>query len=715
MLVAGANARPRAIDTSHRTPVARWRFSPPPGLTFASNDVEVPLENHEGFFVIEARRGDAAQQVWLNVSRIGLVSKESAGGALVYGTDLQSGRAYAGMRISYLVGTQFAYDKTDANGISHVPQRARFALADWGRSHAFVSFLPQSPPPAALVGVRTDRANVKAGEAIRVIGFARKRSGEEYRPAAGEVALSLVARGTTLASASATLDRAGAFKGELTVPAEASSGDVAILASAAGASGGATVHVDAVGDAALVLSAPCSAACPADRPFDVTVTVRGTSVAQRKVRVQIVRSPHVLAPGTGEDVPQWGTTPISDTTVTTGERGTAHVTVPAPSDGLASTYGIVASSGAATATTQLVAPTARLALAITPEQTTLDVGDSAVFEVRAFDALSGTPAGGTTAHVTLSHGVTQQRQDVTLDSLGNGRAIFSDVALGTNIAAVSAEADGKTALDVAAVTVAPRALGAATVRRNGNVRISLDRQRFKPGGRVTVNASLDGAGGDALITIESARGVATSVVPVEGGRATAELTVPETVGGVAVGVALVRDGAVVDASAPLVVDGPGHQRAIALVADRPAYAPGATAKIHVDDGDGPTGATIAVRVSDGRAAGGASFDDVAAILASNAATTQNRASPDPNWHAWVAPARSTVGDLFGLDRATTAPPPEPTIAPAGATVLVWQVDRIDGSSLELAMPRERGRYVLAVVKVTDDGDVGSASIPVTVE
>src|SRR5450631_2922708 len=43
VLVAGANARPRAIDTGHRTAVARWRFSPPAGLKFESNDVEVPL------------------------------------------------------------------------------------------------------------------------------------------------------------------------------------------------------------------------------------------------------------------------------------------------------------------------------------------------------------------------------------------------------------------------------------------------------------------------------------------------------------------------------------------------------------------------------------------------------------------------------------------------------------------------------------------------
>ena len=117
----------------------RWRFTPPPGQTFASNDVEVPLLNREGFFLIEARRGTAVQQVWLNLSRVGMITKESPGGSIIYGADLGTGRALRGMRLTYLVGTHFAYDLTDSHGISRVPAHAVFALAEWGKSHAFVS------------------------------------------------------------------------------------------------------------------------------------------------------------------------------------------------------------------------------------------------------------------------------------------------------------------------------------------------------------------------------------------------------------------------------------------------------------------------------------------------------------------------------------------------------------------------------------------------
>src|ERR1700682_2607111 len=50
VLVAGGS-RVRAVDTSHRTPVARWRFTPPSGLRYTPNDVEIPLQNREGFYV----------------------------------------------------------------------------------------------------------------------------------------------------------------------------------------------------------------------------------------------------------------------------------------------------------------------------------------------------------------------------------------------------------------------------------------------------------------------------------------------------------------------------------------------------------------------------------------------------------------------------------------------------------------------------------------
>jgi hypothetical protein len=111
---------------------------------------------------------------------------------------------------------------------------------------------------------------------------------------------------------------------------------------------------------------------------------------------------------------------------------------------------------------------------------------------------------------------------------------------------------------------------------------------------------------------------------------------------------------------------------------------------------------------------GASFDDVPGVLASNGTTTQNLASTDPSWHTWVAPANSTAGDIFGFDRPRQTAVID-TPRSAAARVFSWSVDRSDRDSFDVVMPKEPGRYVLGVVKITDDGDVGSATIALTVQ
>ena len=55
------------------------------------------------------------------------------------------------------------------------------------------------------------------------------------------------------------------------------------------------------------------------------------------------------------------------------------------------------------------------------------------------------------------------------------------------------------------------------------------------------------------------------------------------------------------------------------------------------------------------------------------------------------------------------------MAPAESTVLAWRVARVDTHTIDLKLPFKPGHYVVAVVKVDDDGNVGSASIPVTVQ
>jgi hypothetical protein len=659
------------------------------------------------------------QQVWLNLSRVGLITKESPAGSFVYGADLGTGLALHGMRVTYLIGTHFTYDLTDVHGISQVPAHAVYALAEWGRSKAFVSLFPQSPPPNGVLGVRADRASMRAGETVHIVGFARRRDGNDYRPAAGNVDVKIVAGPQTLASTTAALDAAGAFSGDLTIPPDAPAGNAAILAATPDASGGATIHIDGTGDVALNIVTACIAACRPAVAIPVTLVAKrnGLPAPKEPIRVRIVRSPHVQPPDGSGAVTPWGLTTIVDTTVQTDALGTAHVVIPAPSDGLPSTYGIVAADGPSTASANLVAPNGRVALEVVPLSANIDVSDTANVDIRGFDALDGLPASGAGVTVSIAHGPTTQESTVTLGPDGTARATFTGVALGMNLVMAQADIDGSHVVDVAAITVAPLAMGATVAGGGADVKIAFDHPRQQPGATVGVTAALTGAVGNALVTMESAHGVTPQVVPVQSGVADASLTVPETLGSLAVGAAFVRDGAIVETTIPLAVDGPGHQRLLALSADRATYSSGDTAQIAIQDGGDHTPATIVVRVSDRRPSGGASFDDVGGVLASSGATTQNLASNDPPWHAWVAPASSTAGDLFGFDTpAQSGAGADTQLAVAPSRVLMWQIERSDGSApIAVPVPHDPGRYVLSIIKMTDDGDVGAASIALTVQ
>jgi hypothetical protein len=715
VIVAGQNRAPRALDTSHRTPVVRWRFSPPRGYRFETNDVAVPLGAREGFYVIEARRGEAVQQVWLNRTHIGIVTKESPEGLVVWGVDLRGGRAIGGLKVSFLVGSQLIVKRTSAQGTIVWTDRSRptFALAESGTARAFVSLLPQAPLPAAIVGVRVESAVVRAGERIRFIGFARKRVAASYRSAGGDARVTLAGKGATLASTDAHLDAAGAFSGELVVPAALDAGDYAVLAGAAGSVGGTSVHVDAVSDVALALQAPCP--CDPDRDVPLTVVaMRGAiPVPDLAVTVQIVRTPHVVPPGGSDEAQRWGTTVVYDRTLRTGADGRARALVPAPSDGLDSTYGVRATARGASATSRVVVPNAKRSLALEPAAVRADVGEPVAFGVRAFDPADGSPA-QLDVRVRLSHGAAAQEQTVTLDAQGRGRVVFKQTSLGSNLALADALVDGRHAADAAAVLVEPSALAGQTVSPQSVVSVVTDRRRYRKGERVAVRASASGAAGDALVTLEGARTYQIRVVRVVGGNAVATLDLGEAQGAVAVTATFVRDGAIASGTAALAVDAPGHPRATDIALDKPAYAKGETLHVAIADGASSSGATLAVRIADGRESGSALFDDAPDVLAAGATAMQIPASADPAWHAYVAPARSKASDIFAAERPRKASTDVPVLGAAAPRTLFWRVTRAEGATLEVPVPEEAGRFVLSVLKISDDGDVGAASASFTV-
>ncbi|MBV9440684.1 MAG: hypothetical protein JOZ24_11890, partial [Candidatus Eremiobacteraeota bacterium] len=285
------------------------------------------------------------------------------------------------------------------------------------------------------------------------------------------------------------------------------------------------------------------------------------------------------------------------------------------------------------------------------------------------------------------------------------------VVPGTSIAFARAASGGRLALDANADTVASDAVLDTRSRASAEVRLTTDRTRYHVGDRLDVDAALFGAAGEAFVDLEGARTLGEQTVAADGGHASAAFRVAETLGDAAIGAAFVRDGAVAFATRRIALDAPGHARITTLAADRTSYAPGTTAHLRILDGGAQGKATLAIRLADGRPAGAASFDDAAAVLGGGGTTTQSPTTDEPAWHGSVVPTRSTALDLAATERA--APPVEP-VAAAEAQPLLWRVVRTDQERFEVPLPATPGRYVVSVLKVSDDGDAGGATLALEV-
>jgi hypothetical protein len=718
VIIAGQSRRPRAIDTTHRKPLLRWKFSPPPGFRFESSDVTVPIGDQEGFYVVEARRGDAVQQVWINRTHVGLLTKESPEGLLLWGVDLRSGKPLGGMSVAFLVGLQLIERKTDPNGMivwRDMRNRPTFALAEHNAARAFVSILPQAPLPGAIVGMRLESAAVRAGSSVRFAGFARRRVGDTYKLASGDVRVTLAGAGKTIAATSVRLDAAGAFEGSIEVPANAGAGDYAILAAAAGGVGGTSVHVDAAADLALDIRAACPCDAGKNVPLAFGASRAGTGVGGVPIEVEVVRTPHIVPPGAAEDSPRWGTTIVYQGSLQTGADGRAQLSLPAPTDGLDSTYGIRATTSGATATARVAVPSARIALAVEPGAPNADVGEPVAIDVRGFDPADGSPANGLAVRVRLSHGSTVQDQDLTLDERGRAHAVFRQTSLGSNMVLAEADVDGRRVLDAATILVEPSALSGTTASDAAVVTLALDKTRYRPGEKIVVRASAPGAVGDALVTLDGARTYTARLASATRGQAAATLDLGDPQGDVRVSAAFVRDGAIALGTAEVHLDGPGRARATEITLERTAYAPSEVAHVTVHDGGGHGPATLVIRVADGRESGPALFDDAPAVLSSGGTSSQNPASESPAWHAYVAPASSKASDIFAAEQPRKVSTEPPTLAVAAPRTMLWRVDRGDAESLDVPVPKEPGRYILSILKIGDDGDVGAASASFSVQ
>lgn len=709
VLTAGANFSPRPIPTEDRRAAMTFTFTPPGGYQFGSNQVDMPLGNREGFFVVEARRGDVGEQVWINRSRVGLVSKQTPGGLLLYGVDLGTGLPLAHMRVQFVVNKSFVTESTDEHGIvrwSRFP-RPVFALAQWGSSYAFLNFLPQAPLPSAIVGVRTDSAVVHAGGIIRAVGFARTRTGTVLRPSTGSATVSLRAGARLVATLHAPLDAAGAFAAAFPLPRNAPAGEYTVLAQAAGGVGGATVQVDAnAGDLTLDVSAACGAQC--DPHADVPLLIH-TSRPSVDVRVTVVRSPHVYIGYTPDGTP-WATTGWLDEAVRTNNDGNATVSIAHPNDGLASTYGVRVTSGGASAQTRLVVPTAQAAIRVHVDQTEQSLGAPLGFDVYV-NQIDGQPVANATVTAQLVHGASVQQQQLKLDADGHARGSFGSPQLGTNLLLANID-DGGQAMDAAQVQIDAEAPAASAQGDDADVQIALEKTLYHAGDDITVTANAPntpGAQGNALMTLESALGVQVSVAPINNGQAVARFHAADAAGALEAGAAFVQNGAIKWNTAAVKLAAPGRPQFAPLVLPEQQFAPNQNTSVALD---GAAPGTFIVRISRGEPSGSALFDSAPDLLGIGVTTTQSSAPAAVTWHPWVD-SNGDRAQVLGFERRTEAPP-EIALGQAETDAVWWDIARGNAGRVAVQMPARSGRYILSVLDISDDGSVSAGSSTVVV-
>lgn len=709
VLTAGSNARPRAIATRSLRPIIHFVFTPPGGYEFQPNRVTIPLGTREGFFVVNAARGDVGEQVWINRTRVALVTKQTPAELLLYGVDLGSGRALPHMRVQLLAGDRFVTAKTDENGVVRwsVMPRPVFALAQWGSSYAFCSPLPQSPLPAGIVGVRTASAVVRGGGVLRVAGFARARIGGVLRSASGAADVTLRNGSVLVAERRVRVDRSGAFDALLDVPSNAAPGDDAIIAQVGTIIGSATERVDTDPEGAWIeANSPCAGDCDPASPVPLVVH---SSRPEADVRVQIVRSPHVYINYEPNGTP-WGTTAWLDEHVMTDSSGVARVEIPRPTDGLASTYGVVVGSGGATASARIVVPTAPFAVRLHLDRETQSLGAPIGFDVYVSDVRSGkAPAAQQRVTVRLTHGALEQRRELALDSRGHARGTFSSADFGTSLVVAEVDADGAEASDAGQVRVVPQASEDDAPGNSADVSISLDRPAYDTGETVRAVAVANGSRGDALLTLESARGIQVAVAPVRDGRAEATFRALDAVGAMTATALFVRDGATLSSGVPVEVHGPGRAQ-VAELDDAGAAKPGGTLLVSMRGIRVP--GTLVVSLSSGEPSGSALFTSIPEVLAPDVNATQSSAPQGVTWHPWVDATGAHPSVLEFVRR--TAPPQTLELAESDSKPVLWRVERGDGADVSVQLPQTAGRYTLSVLDIADDGRLIAASSPIDV-
>ncbi len=201
-----------------------------------SNRIKMP-ELPPGAYLLEMNTKGASARFGFLVTGLGLIAKSSPSGALLFATDLVSGKALAGTVISSRNSDEVV--TTDQSGVAEWNDTDKHHLmARYGKNMAFLELATrQNPDNSSVKGyVYTDRPAYRPGQTVYFKGVLRQRSGEEYAlPTSSNLHMTVSDSGEkAVCETDLTISDSGSFHGECTLPAAAALGGYSISASANG-------------------------------------------------------------------------------------------------------------------------------------------------------------------------------------------------------------------------------------------------------------------------------------------------------------------------------------------------------------------------------------------------------------------------------------------------------------------------------------------------
>ena len=190
--------------------------------------VELPALK-EGVYIVSAESDRVVRHQWVNVSRLGLVTKASPGGVMGFVVDIETGEPKEGVAVS-VVGEDGRVElgRTDADGVVRdmdaSPESGNCVMvATDGESRAFSMYnrWSDSDDELAAMHMQTDRPIYRPGDEVQYKGFVRVPGPGGYRlPDYRSVEVAILdPDGTEIKSETLSLSASGGFDGSFkTVP-----------------------------------------------------------------------------------------------------------------------------------------------------------------------------------------------------------------------------------------------------------------------------------------------------------------------------------------------------------------------------------------------------------------------------------------------------------------------------------------------------------------